>query len=63
MKPTVKRVKISEKEIIEISLPKASKLKGTFFVSRKILQNFEEHGHWPIKHIILTFEAARFIFR
>ena len=37
----------------EISLPQAGKQKEAYFLARKILQNFEGHGHWHCK--LITF--------
>ena len=35
-------------------LPQASKLKQTYFATRKILQNFEYHDHWHCRHIYFS---------
>ena len=40
----------------EILLPQPSKLKETYFATRKILQNFEGHDHW----IMITFFHVHF---
>ena len=52
IKPTVAGVKISKKFLSRssISLPQASKPRETYFATRKIHQNFEEHDHCHCRH-------------
>lgn len=43
----------------QIFLRRASKQKETYFVTRKVLQEFEGHAHWHCKHI--HFELFKYL--
>ena len=36
--------------VLKIFLPQASQEKETYVAAKKILQKFEEHGHWHCGH-------------
>lgn len=64
IKPTVLRVNIFEKKIyqffqFQISFQHDRKQEGTYFAARKIIQNFEDEGHFHSQYnIYFTNEAV-----